>query len=222
MKNLVIFDLDGTLLNTLGDLADCTNAVLAAHSFPVHPEDAFRYFVGDGAWNQMRRALPKDVGEETVVQVHDEYMALYRENSMRRTSPYPGIEELLEKLKKDGVLLAVCSNKPDARTKEMITHYFPGVFSCVIGHVEGAPVKPDPGIVRAILEELDASDARVFYVGATATDIRTAKNAALPSAGVLWGFRDRQELEDAGADFICGTPAELYETISGFFKEQNR
>lgn len=219
MKKVVIFDLDGTLLNTLADLADCTNAVLSAHGFPVHPEEAYRYFVGDGAWNQMRRALPAGTDEETVVQVHDEYMALYSENSMNRTCPYPGIPALLSRLKQDGCALAVCSNKPDARTKEMIAHYFPGAFDCVIGHVEGAPVKPDPGIVRQILEALDAENARVFYVGDTATDVKTAKNAFLPCAGVLWGFRDRSELESAGADRIAVDPEELYTIISEFFAE---
>lgn len=218
MKKVVIFDLDGTLLNTLGDLADCTNAVLVKYGFPAQPEENYRYYVGDGAWNQMRRALGGNADEETVKAVHADYMALYAENCMRRTSPYPGIPALLSRLKADGCELAVCSNKPDARTKEMIEHYFPKAFDCVIGHIEGAPVKPDPGIVRDILSALDAEDARVFYVGDTATDVKTAKNAALPCAGVLWGFRDRQELESAGAAFICGTPDELYNTITTFFK----
>ncbi len=218
MKKVVIFDLDGTLLDTLGDLADCTNAVLVRYGYPAQPEENYRYYVGDGAWNQMRRALGGNADEETVVKVHTDYMALYAANCMRRTAPYPGIEALLAHLKADGCLLAVCSNKPDARTKEMIAHYFPDVFDCVIGHTEGAPVKPDPGIVRQILEALNAEEARVFYVGDTATDVKTAKNAALPCAGVLWGFRDRAELEGAGADYICKTPDDLYSIITSFFK----
>jgi phosphoglycolate phosphatase len=220
VKRAVLFDLDGTLLYTLGDLAYCTNEALHKYGYPVHAEEAYAWFVGDGAWNQVRRAMPPDAKEEEIRRVYEDYLALYQLHALERTHPYPGICRLLTGLKADGYMLAVVSNKPHARTREVIAHYFPDTFDAVLGHQEGAPVKPDPQIVFSALSELAIRTEDAFYVGDTATDVYTAHNSHLPCAGVLWGFRGRKELKDAGAEILCADPEELYTEIKAYFRNK--
>ena len=218
-KKVILFDLDGTLLYTLGDLAWCTNTVLAAHGYPTHPEESFRIFVGDGACNQITRALPKGTNPATIDVLLNEYLELYAQHSIERTHPYDGIVELLAALKAQGYTLAVASNKPHARTVEVIEHYFPNTFDCVRGHLDGTPVKPDPGIVFDVLTAVGAERRDCFYVGDTATDVHTAKNAGVHCAGVLWGFRDAKELTGAGADVLCKDPDALKTAIETYFNK---
>lgn len=217
MKKAVIFDLDGTLLYTLGDLAFCTNSVLEKYGYPVHAEEQYRWFVGDGAWNQVLRAMPAGSPEAEIRKVHADYLALYALHALERTKPYDGIEALLAKLKAGGYALCVASNKPHARTQEVIRHFFPGIFDVVLGNREGMPVKPDPQIVYEAIRLLDTDAQSCFYVGDTATDVHTAHNAGLSCAGVLWGFRTREELVSAGADVLCADPAALYCEIDRYF-----
>lgn len=217
MKKAVIFDLDGTLLYTLGDLAFCTNSVLERYGYPVHAEEEYRWFVGDGAWNQVLRAMPLGTPEAEIRKVYEEYLALYARHALDRTQPYDGIEALLSQLKADGFALCVASNKPHARTQEVIRHFFPGIFDVVLGHREGMPVKPDPKIVWEALTMLGTDVQAAFYAGDTATDVHTAHNAGVYCAGVLWGFRTREELVSAGADVLCADPAALYNEIRRYF-----
>lgn len=217
MKRSVVFDLDGTLLYTLGDLAYATNTALEHFGYPTRQEQEFCYFVGDGAWNQIRRAMPKEASDEETEKVLEYYLDVYSRHSMDVTHPYEGTIELLTKLKNEGIAMAVASNKPHERTLEVIDHFFPGFFDAVLGQREGVPIKPHPQIVYDAIELLGTEKAHTFYAGDTATDILTAKNAGLFCAGVLWGFRTRDELEKAGADIIVSDQEELFGEMMKFY-----
>ena len=221
MRQAVLFDLDGTLLYTLGDLAFCTNTALVEFGYPTHPEEEYRWFVGDGAWNQIRRAMPGGASEAEIRRVHTRYLALYAQHALERTRPYDGIAALLAQLKENGFILSVVSNKPDVQTQEVIAHFFPGIFDLVSGHCDGTPLKPDPYLVNQALSTLGIPAHAAFYVGDTATDVHTAHNAGIYCAGVLWGFRTRAELESAGADIVCADPEALGRQIYQFFQSVN-
>lgn len=219
MKKSVIFDLDGTLLYTLGDITYATNAALVEFGYPVRYEEEFRYFVGNGAVNQIRKAMPEGAIEDEIMRVHARYLEIYTAHSLDFTYAYDGIPETVRKLKEDGFTLAVASNKPHERTKEIIKHFFPDTFDVIMGKNESMPLKPDPAIIYAVLGLLKAPKEGVFYVGDTGTDVKTAKNAGIPCAGALWGFRTREELEKAGADVLCEDPAELYKAIRSYYSD---
>ncbi len=212
----IIFDLDGTLLNTIDDLADSCNRQLEKYGFPTHPAQAYRYFVGNGVGKLVERALP-DSGEAREIQekfIRD-FRADYKEHCFDKTRPYPGIPELLEKLQQGGLILAVLSNKPDAETKKVVRHFFPKEqFRCAAGDKEEFDVKPDPAGVRAILKKLDLKPEETAFVGDTWIDMQTAVNSGCFPVGILWGFRDRKELEDAGAQVIAATTNELYSILT--------
>ncbi len=218
---LAVFDLDGTLLNTLQDLADSMNAVLGGRGFPEHPVDAYRYFVGNGVGNLVRRALPGDdpdeaLVEECVAAMGKEYSARWADT----TAVYPGVEDLLDGLEGRGIAVAVLSNKPDDLTVKTVDHFFPGRrFLAVRGAREGVPRKPDPAGAYEILKEANLSAAlaatSAIYAGDTATDMHTARAAGIPVVGVLWGFRPRSELEGAGADWIVAEPREIRAIVDG-------
>lgn len=210
MKRSVIFDLDGTLLYTLGDLAYATNTALEKFGYPTHEEIEFCYFVGDGAWNQVKRAMPACAADDEIKKVFDVYLDIYSRHSIDKTHPYDGTLELLQSIKKEGISLAVASNKPHERTLEVIDHFFPNTFDVVLGQREGVPIKPHPQIVYDALDMLGTDKRHAFYAGDTGTDIMTAKNAGIYCAGVLWGFRTREELESAKADVIVNTQDELF------------
>ena len=208
---LIVFDLDGTLLDSIDDIASSMNHVLEKNGFPVHPRDAYYYFVGDGARLLMERALPES--SRTAAQVDallPEFMAYYDLHKADRTKPFDGLVPALEKLQTDGVRFAVASNKPHEVMPELMRHYFPNIsFAVILGHRKGHPIKPDPEIVHDILAETGISRSDVLYVGDTAVDVRTAHAAGLKMAGALWGFRTRQELTEAGADFLLEKPQSL-------------
>lgn len=197
MKRLIIFDLDGTLLNTIADLAISTNQALRHYGYPEHPIEAYRFFVGNGINKLFERALPENERtEENVLRIRSRFIPYYNEHNADLSSPYPDISETLQALQDKGILLAVASNKYQQATEKLIAHYFPTIrFVKVLGQREGIPVKPDPSIVFDILKDTDVKKEEVLYVGDSGVDMQTALNAGVDAVGVSWGFRPRTELE---------------------------
>ena len=214
MYQTVLFDLDGTLLNTIADLAAAGNHVCRENGWPEYTVDQFRAMVGHGIRNLVIQFSPEDRREAAEVdRTLAQFSAYYGAHSMDRTAPYPGIPELLDRLRAAGLRLAVCSNKADDFSVDLIEHYFPGRFALVRGKRPGVPVKPDPAIVHGMLADLRAAPAGAIFVGDSGTDIRTGHNAGLPACGVTWGFRSRASLVEAGADFLADTPAQLEQLL---------
>jgi phosphoglycolate phosphatase len=209
----VLFDLDGTLANTLADLANATNWALAQLGCPTHPVESYRYKVGDGARELCARALTAN--RQNLV---DEVLPLmrqhYNQHSFDLTTLYDGIPELIAALAKRRYQLAVLSNKPDDFTKRMIAHYFkPSPFAVVRGQLPNVPLKPDPTAALRIAQELGVPPAHWLYLGDTNTDMRTARAAGMYPVGVLWGFRDRDELIESGAKHIIAKPEEVLKLL---------
>ena len=203
----VLFDMDGTLLDTLEDLRDGVNVVLERRGYPQHTLEEIRDYVGNGAGVLIRRALPEGTAEAEISEVLEEYKEWYRIHYCTKTRPYPGVVELLEKLAAEGVKMAVVSNKPDAVTKELAKKFFPGLPA--FGQQDDVPRKPEPQMVWNALETLGVRRERACYVGDSEVDVATAKNAGLPIAAVDWGFRTGEQLRAAGAETIAATTAEL-------------
>lgn len=216
MYRTVIFDLDGTLLDTLGDLADAANFVCRENGWPEHTEDEIRTMVGHGIPNLVKNFSPTG-GRSPLMLANalHQFNQRYGAHNMDRTAPYEGIPALLAQLKATGLQLAVCSNKADAFSRAIVEHYFPGVFATVRGNLPGTPVKPDPGVVRELLERLEARPEETLMVGDSSVDIQTGQNAGLRTCGVTWGFRSRESLIEAGADTLVDTAAELAAVILG-------
>lgn len=215
MTELVIFDLDGTLLNTLDDLADTGNHVLSAHGFPTHPVEAYRYFVGNGVPTLVRRMLPAAFREGGVHRrCTEEFLAYYRLHMYDKTREYKGMTETLEGLRADGLRIAVATNKVQEAVGPLMDRYFPGVtFDVLCGQRPGMPPKPDPEVVFEILKLTGCTKPETLYVGDTAVDMDTAHRAGLAAAGALWGYRTKTELEAARADCLVASPHELLETV---------
>jgi phosphoglycolate phosphatase len=208
----VIFDLDGTLLDSLADIANAGNTILQAHGFPVHTTDAYRYFVGDGVRRLMHRIVPPEVADDATFseQLIGEFVELYHRTWNIESRLYDGVTELLDPLVAHQVRLAVLSNKPQAATEKCVAHYLPDYpFAAVLGQQAGRPPKPDLTGVREILAQLRVSPAGCCYVGDTAVDMQTARGAGLFAAGATWGFRDAAELQAGGADVLIDRPPEL-------------
>lgn len=215
MYKHIIFDLDGTLLNTLEDLAAATNWVCARHGWPAHEVEEYKYFVGNGAPKLLERVVPPGVeltGElrRTILA---EFTERYNAHKEDKTTVYAGMPQALKRLKEAGLTLAVLSNKPHGAAYPVVERYYPGVFDAVQGAIDGLPVKPDPTLLRRLMERLGATAGDTLFVGDSNVDIRTAKNGGLTGCGVLWGFRTRRELETEGADYIAETPEQLVELI---------
>lgn len=207
----VVFDLDGTLLNTLEDLHLSTNAALAAHGMPAHTLDDVRRFVGNGIRLLIHRAVPAGTPAATENAVYQDFCAHYAAHCEDHTGPYPGVPELLAHLRAAGVRLAVVSNKGDFAVQELIARQFPGAFDAVLGECEerGIRKKPAPDMVNAALERMGATRAGLVYVGDSEVDVQTAANVGCPCITCTWGFRGRDELLAAGATTLVDTPAEL-------------
>ena len=205
---LVIFDLDGTLLNTIADLADAANYALAQCHYPQHSPAAYPYYVGNGVTRLLERVMPEDERtEENVAIMRRHFTDYYGSHLTAHTRPYPGIAELLRALRHNDIQIAVASNKYQAAVDELIRHYFPDVeWAAIHGNREGIPVKPDPSIVFSILNECPTPKAQVLYVGDSGVDMQTATRAAVTSVGVTWGFRTEQELRENHADHIAHDP----------------
>jgi len=207
----VLFDRDGTLLDTLQDLADSTNRCLALLGLGGHPAEAYRGFVGDGLANLARRVLPEHRRDSATVQELQElFNRDYREHWADRTRPYEGIAGLLDALSARSPPMAVLSNKPHAFTVDMVRHFLGAWrFEAVYGARDSHPRKPDPAAALEASAAMGLPPAQVLYAGDTATDMQTARNAGMFAVGVLWGFRERQELEQSGAQALVARPQEL-------------
>ncbi len=212
MKTYVIFDLDGTLLNTIDDLAQATNYALRELGFPQHGLWIYPNMVGNGVGRLMERALPDDARSEKNVKDMLAVFKSYYEHCCDATKPYPGISEMLEEFTSRGVNLAVTSNKYQEAVTKIIGHYFPTAnFKAVLGNEEGIPRKPDPSIVFKALSMCPTPKAEVLYVGDSGVDMETARRACVESVGVSWGFRKIHELKEAYADHIVSTPSQILE-----------
>lgn len=213
MYKHVIFDLDGTLLNTIDDLADTGNHVCTLHGWPTHTVDAFKLMVGNGIPKLVERFAPQGTSQEVLDQAFQEFMDWYGVHKEDKTAPYAGMPEVAKALREAGVSIAVLSNKADVMAGPVVEHYYPGIFPVVQGALPGLPTKPDPTLLHKLMDRLGATQEDTLFVGDSNVDIRTAKNGGLTGCGVLWGFRSREELEAAGADVIVSTPQELLDLI---------
>lgn len=211
MKSLVIFDLDGTLLNTIDDLGNACNHAMRALSFPTHGLAAYPMMVGNGITKLIERALPDDARTpETITEARRIFIDYYNDHCCDATVPYPGIPELITELSRRGINLAVASNKYNEAVARIIGHYFPDAnFKAVFGQLEGVPVKPDPSIVFEVLSACPTPKAEVLYVGDSGVDMETARRACVESVGVTWGFRSERELREHYADHIISDPDDL-------------
>ncbi|MCM1056322.1 MAG: HAD family hydrolase [Firmicutes bacterium] len=216
MKQAVIFDLDGTLSDSIASIKYCGDRAIAPFGYGPFPESDYKYFIGDGAANLVKRALTASGDRELAH--FDEAFALYKKyfaaDCMYQVKPYEGIPELLAALKGKGVRIAVLSNKPHDQAVDVVESLFgKGYFDVIQGQQEGVAIKPDPVGVFAILETLSLGVQDILYLGDTATDMKTGKGAGAFTLGALWGFRDRKELEEAHADAVIGSPLELLDFL---------
>lgn len=211
MKSLVIFDLDGTLLNTIDDLGHAVNHALESMGYPVHAIETYPSMVGNGVRKLISRALPAEARNPQIIDrmlVH--FREFYDEHCTDLTKPYPGIEKVLSYLSAQGINLAVTSNKYQTAVEKIINHFFPNAnWKAVLGNQPGVPSKPDPSIVFAALNLCPTPKRDVLYVGDSGVDIETARRACIESVGVTWGFRHVEELRDYYADHIVSDPDEI-------------
>ena len=215
MYTHVIFDLDGTLLNTIDDLADAGNYVCQSHGWPTHSVDQFKKMVGNGIPKLVSRFAPEGLSEGTLAEVMSEFSTYYGEHKAVKTAPYEGVPETVDALRGAGVRVAVLSNKADALAGPVVEGYYPGVFEAVQGALPGVPTKPDPTLLHQLMDRLEAGPKTTLFVGDSNVDILTGKNGGLDTCGVLWGFRDEEELSGAGATHIIDCPAKLVGLVLG-------
>ncbi len=206
---LAIFDLDGTILDTLEDLTDGVNYALTECGYPVRTIGEVRSFVGNGIRKLIARSLPVGTAETEIDRVHGIFAPYYKAHCADKTAPYDGMHALLQKLRDAGVLTAVLSNKADFAVQPLIAQYFDGLFDLALGERQGVPRKPAPDGVHEILERLGVQKTDAVYIGDSNVDIETAQNAGLACICVDWGFRDRAQLIEAGAQVIVSSPEEL-------------
>ncbi|MBR5104816.1 MAG: HAD family hydrolase [Alistipes sp.] len=214
-QKLAIFDLDGTLLDTIGDLAEACNYMLSLRNLGSHTREEYAKMVGNGILNLVKRALPEDKRtDEYVAAARLDFLDFYTANIDRYTRPYDGIREVLHTLQAEGWNLAVASNKFDEGTQKLVHTIFPEIaFKAIYGNKEGFPLKPDAALVQLIMEECNATAESTVMIGDSGVDIQTAKNSGIRSIGCTWGFRPRTELEEYHADFIVDTPLEILRVL---------
>lgn len=221
---IIIFDLDGTLLNTIDDLGYACNYALEKEGYPTFPIEAYPAKVGNGINNLIRRALPEEARtEENILRVRAHFVPYYNAHNCDYTHPYEGIPELLTALKAQGHQLAVASNKYQAATEKIVTHFFPGVFDVILGEREGIERKPNPQIVLDILStlnyplndfsKLSSLNSQLMYIGDSLVDMETAKNAHVPFVACSWGFVPREKLVEAGIEHIIDHPKEIFDLM---------
>ncbi|MCG9791029.1 HAD family hydrolase [Flavobacterium algicola] len=206
----VIFDLDGTLVNSLQDIASATNKVLTNNNFPTHPDEAYNFFVGSGLRTTVARALPPNSSTEAEVdRLYAQMMEIYSRDCTISTKPYDGIVAMLDQLKTQGIKLAVLSNKSDVLTKKIASEIFPDYFEIIQGLSVEELKKPNPTVALQMAQQLGLQPSEVLYVGDSGVDMETAVNAQFYAFGVLWGFRPKEELEATGAQIVIGHPSDL-------------
>ena len=222
-KRYAIFDLDGTLLDTLDDLTDSMNYMLGKHNFPLRTRDEVRNFVGNGVRKLVERAVPNDYKEddEFIDKFYNDFSLYYNSHSDIKTSPYPGTLDMLDKLLENGFDIAIVSNKIDSAVKSLSAKFFGERIKSAIGEKPSIRHKPEPDMVFMAMEEMGADKENSIYIGDSEVDIQTAKNAGIPCISVLWGFKDRKFLEDSGAMAIVESMKELGERLVNYQKSQN-
>lgn len=216
MKQLAIFDLDGTLLNTIKDLGEAANYALDRNGFHTHSIASYPFFVGNGVRRLIERVLPEDARKKNAVieAMLKDFKEYYDENNTKLTTPYEGISELLTQLQEQGVKLAVASNKYQVATEKIINHFFPNIeWVAIEGQKEGIPIKPDPSIIFMILSAAKIAKQDTIYIGDSGIDMETARRACVDSIGVTWGFRPVKELKEYHANVIINKPQDIMPII---------
>lgn len=216
-KKLVIFDLDGTLLNTIGDLAACCNHMLRQRGLEEHSYEEYCHFVGNGVTRLVERALPESLRTtDYIAAARKDFVEYYYDNIDNYTVAYDGVHELLQRCVDAGATLAVASNKFHSGTNRLIERFFGDIeFAAIYGNRDGFPLKPDRAIIDLIMEQCGATADNTYMVGDSGIDIQTARAAGVHAIGVSWGFRDRQELVESGAEYIADNTEELFDAIFG-------
>ncbi|MCR5272721.1 MAG: HAD family hydrolase [Lachnospiraceae bacterium] len=210
---LAIFDMDGTILNTIDDLADSLNVVLKEYDMPTHTVEEVKNFVGNGIHKLIERAVPKGSDNETIERVFDSYNRYYKEHCAVKTKPYDGIKETIIELKEAGVITAVVSNKADYGVQSLCEDYFDGLFDFALGEKEGVRRKPCPDSVNAVMEKFKTEKKDTVYIGDSEVDFETSRNANVDVIMVAWGFRDEKTIRDLGAKTIVHKPVEIKNII---------
>ncbi|MBQ9238134.1 MAG: HAD family hydrolase [Treponema sp.] len=210
----LLFDLDGTLLDTLGDLYTAVNAALSSRGFPLRSIDEVRQFVGNGAATLITRAVPEGTPNAECRLIYDAFVSYYAAHCTESTQPYAGISCVLDAVRARGVKTAIVSNKDDLATRKLAAHFFPGLFDVVYGNRVGVKRKPAPDAVLEVLARFSLSADRAVYIGDSDVDIATARAAGMPCISVLWGFRDEAFLRAHGATLTVQTPGELLCAVS--------
>lgn len=214
MIHTILFDLDGTLLDTLEDLSDSVNAVMRSYSLPEHDTESVRLFVGNGIGKLMERAMPANTEKAVLEESIARFREFYGQNQSRKTKPYTGVEQMLSELNRAGYSLGVVTNKYEAAAQKLCTHFFGDIFGAVLGDVPERARKPLPDGVYEAIHRLGGCLEESVYIGDSETDVKTAKQAGLPCIGVSWGFRGRGVLTAAGAEFIADTPEDILKYLS--------
>lgn len=210
----VLFDLDGTLLNTIDDLGDAANYMLTQFGYPTHDIESYKYRVGNGMRKLMERSLPDGKNsEDEIDRAMEIFMPYYNRHSLDKTRPYEGMHELIETLRKSGIKTAVVTNKAEQSAVGIIKRFYDGCFDVVIGQRDNMPTKPDPAGAHLAMSELGVTPDECIFMGDSGVDILTAKNSGAYPVGVLWGFRKKDELVENGANIVISTPSELLKVI---------
>lgn len=212
----VIFDLDGTLIDTIEDISDSVNEVLTIYGYPNHSYEDFKLKVGKGFKDLIKKSFPKDADEKIIENGVSLFVESYNKNYQNKTKPYEDVEEVLKELHKMGIKIGVNSNKRNDYTNQLITKCFNVIpFVAILGEREGIPKKPDPMSALEIAKLMNLNPSEILYIGDTKTDISTSKNAGMDSIGVLWGFRSFEELESHGATYIISNAMEILDIVKG-------
>lgn len=211
MKKLAIFDLDGTLLNTIADLAAATNYALTQYGYPTHSTDAYRFFIGNGINKLFERALPeKNRTPDNILRIRSKFIPYYNQHNADMSCPYSGIEQLLHLLQKHRIQIAVASNKYQEATSKLIKQYFPLIhFTAVFGQRENVPTKPDPQVINEIIKLANVYKEETVYIGDSGVDMQTGLNANVTTIGVCWGFRPKNELQEFNPDYLAEEPMDI-------------